>query len=157
MPESFETKKQRFFFNFFPCYIASGAKVKYIASDYRQVKIELGLNWLTRNYVGTIFGGSMFAATDPMFMIMLIKILGKEYIVWDKAGSIKFLKPGKEKLFATFIVSDEDLADIEEKLATNDKTEKTFRVDLVDSKGVACAAAERLIYIRRKTVKGNDH
>ena len=73
MPESFETKKQRFFCNLFPCYAASGARVTYIASDYRQVKIELNLTWLTRNYVGTIFGGSMFAATDPMFMIMLVR------------------------------------------------------------------------------------
>jgi acyl-coenzyme A thioesterase PaaI-like protein len=153
MSESFETKKQRFFFNFFPCYAASGAKVTYIAADYRQVKIELKLSWLTKNYVGTIFGGSMFAATDPMFMIMLIKILGKDYIVWDKAGSIKFIKPGKEKLFATFTVTDQDLSDIEEKLSVSHKTEKNFRVDLVDKDGTVCASAERLIYIRRKSAQ----
>ena len=150
MSESSETARQRFFFNIFPCYRATGARVLYIAADWRTVKIELGLNWLTKNYVGTIFGGSMFAATDPMYMIMLIKLLGKDFIVWDKAASIKFLKPGKEKLFATFTVTDEDLADIKEKLVDRKKFEKTFTVTLVDKQNNAHATVDRLVYIRRK-------
>jgi acyl-coenzyme A thioesterase PaaI-like protein len=150
MTESRETTRQRLYFNFFPCYRACGAKVLYIAADWRTVKIELGLNWLTKNYVGTIFGGSMFAATDPMYMIMLIKLLGKDFIVWDKAASIKFLKPGTDKLFATFSVSDQDLSEIHESLSQSKKLERTFTVTLVDKEDKPHAIIERLVYIRRK-------
>ena len=153
MSESRETFLQRLYFNFFPCYRACGAKVLYIASDWRTIKIQLALTWLTKNYVGTIFGGSLFAATDPMYMIMLIKLLGKDFIVWDKAASIKFLKPGNATLFATFSVSDQDLADINERLTTSKKTEKTFTVTLVDKGGTPHAEVERLVYIRRKSAE----
>jgi hypothetical protein len=151
--ESKETSCQRFMFNIFPCYRACGAKVLYIAADWRTVKIELSLNWLTKNYVGTIFGGSLFSATDPMYMIMLIKLLGDDFIVWDKAASIKFLKPGKSKLFATFTVSDEDLREIKETMATAKKMEKPFTVTLVDKDNTPHAAVERLVYIRRKSAQ----
>jgi hypothetical protein len=156
MSESKESAWQRFYFNIFPCYRASGARVLYIASDWRTIKIELGLNWLTKNYVGTIFGGSMSAATDPMYMIMLIKLLGKDFIVWDKAASIKFLKPGTGKLFATFTVTDQDLSEIQESLSKSKKMEKTFAVTLVDKDDVPHATVERLVYIRRKPVDGKE-
>jgi acyl-coenzyme A thioesterase PaaI-like protein len=148
--ESKETSRQRFMLNIFPCYRACGAKVLYIAADWRTVKIELSHNWLTKNYVGTIFGGSLFAATDPIYMVMLIKLLGDDFIVWDKAASIKYLKPGKGKLFATFKISDEELSEIKETMAGAKKMEKTFTVNLVDKENVTHAAVERLIYIRRK-------
>jgi Domain of unknown function (DUF4442) len=150
MTESKETTWQRLYFNFFPCYRACGARVLYIAGDWRTVKIQLGLNWLTKNYVGTIFGGSMFSATDPMYMIMLMKILGKDFTVWDKGASIKFLKPGTDKLFATFRVSDDDLTEIKETMNKSKKMEKTFTVTLVDKDDKPHATVERLIYIRRK-------
>jgi hypothetical protein len=150
MSESKETSRQRLYFNWFPCYRACGAKVLYIAADWRTIKIELAHNWLTKNYVGTIFGGSMFAATDPMYMIMLIKLLGKDFIVWDKAASIKFLKPGAAKLFATFTVSDEDLNEIKENMTKSKKMERTFAVTLVDKDNTPHASVERLVYIRRK-------
>jgi hypothetical protein len=138
-------------FNIFPCYRACGAKVLYIAGDWKTIKIEVALNWLTKNYVGTIFGGSMFSATDPMYMIMLIQLLGKDFIVWDKAASIKFLKPGKDKLFATFTVTDQDLEEIKETMSKNKKMERTFSVTLVDKEGKPHAEIERLVYIRRKS------
>ena len=71
----------RWGFNFFPAYRGTGARVTYISGDFREVRVELPLNWRTRNYVGTIFGGSVYGAVDPHYMIMLIKILGKGYVV----------------------------------------------------------------------------
>jgi acyl-coenzyme A thioesterase PaaI-like protein len=90
----------RWGFNFFPAFRGTGARVTYIADDNREVRVELPLNWRTRNYVGTIFGGSLYGAVDPHYMIMLIKILGPEYIVWDKAATIRFKKPGRGTLYA---------------------------------------------------------
>jgi acyl-coenzyme A thioesterase PaaI-like protein len=148
--ESRETTLQRHRFNFFPCYRANGAKVLFIASDWRQAKIELTFNWLTRNYVGTIFGGSMFAATDPIYMIMLIKLLGADFLVVDKAAWIKFIKPGTGKLYATFTVTEQDLDEIRDSLSKSKKMEKTFTVTLVDKDNNPHATVERVIYIRRK-------
>ena len=98
MPESWITKLTRWGFNFFPAYRGTGARITYIASDWREVRIKVPLNWRTRNIVGTIFGGSMYGAIDPIYMVMLIKILGPEYIVWDKAAAIRFKRPGKSTL-----------------------------------------------------------
>ncbi|MEO6590564.1 MAG: DUF4442 domain-containing protein [Pyrinomonadaceae bacterium] len=99
MPESFTTKFLRIKFNLFPAYRGSGARIVYIADDYRELHVKIPLNRLTKNYVGTIYGGSMYAGIDPIYMIMLIKNLSKDYIVWDKAGTIRFKRPGKATLF----------------------------------------------------------
>ncbi len=85
MPESLRTKLTRWGWNVFPAYWGIGARVTYIAADYREIRVELPFSWRTRNYVGTIFGGSIYAAVDPVYMIMLIKNLGQDYVVWDKA------------------------------------------------------------------------
>ena len=102
MGESFRTRAFRWAFNFWPCYRGTGARVTYIASDWREARIRLPLSLWTRNYVGTIFGGSLYASVDPFFMIMLINILGPDYVVWDKAASIRFKRPGRSTLVATF-------------------------------------------------------
>ena len=98
----------RLLFNVFPAYRGTGARVTYIAEDFSEVRVKLPLSWRTRNYVGTIFGGSIYGAVDPMYMIMLIKLLGSDYIVWDKAASIRFRKPGRTTLFATFKIATGD-------------------------------------------------
>lgn len=94
MAESLRTRLWRWGFNCFPAYRGTGGRVTYIAADWREVRIKLPLNWRTRNYVGTTFGGSLYGAVDPFYMIMLIKLLGPDYIVRDKAAAILFRKPG---------------------------------------------------------------
>lgn len=86
MPESLRTRLWRWTFNLWPCYRGTGGRVTAIAADWREVRVCLPLNWRTRNYVGTTFGGSMGGAVDPFFMIMLIKLLGPGCTVWDKAA-----------------------------------------------------------------------
>ena len=92
-PESWATRMIRWGFNLAPVYRGTGAWVTHISADWRDVRIKLPLSLRTRNYVGTIFGGSMYAAVDPFYMIMLIRNLGTGYTVWDKAASIRFRKP----------------------------------------------------------------
>lgn len=76
MIESWQTRIARWTFNWFPAYRGTGAKITCIASDWFEVRVRLPLSSRTRNYVGTIFGGSMYGAVDPVYMIMLIKALG---------------------------------------------------------------------------------
>lgn len=85
MPESLRTRLARWWFNWFPAYRGTGGQITYIAADWSEVRLRLPLNRRTRNYVGTIFGGSMYGAVDPIYMVMLIQVLGPAYVVWDKS------------------------------------------------------------------------
>lgn len=148
--ESLRTWGFRLFFNLFPAYRGTGGRVTFIASDWSEIRVQLPLNLWTRNYVGTIFGGSLYGSMDPMFMIMLIQRLGKGYLVWDKAANIKFIKPGKNRLYATFDVSDEEVEAIRHLLEDNHSVDRTYQVDLADAQGLVCASVEKTIYIRKK-------
>lgn len=146
--ESFRSRWLRRGFNFFPVFRRMGGRVTYIAPDMREVRLKVPLNWQTKNYVGTIYGGSMFGAVDPIYMLMLIRILGKEYIVWDKSASIRFLKPGRTTLYATFLLDEAELEEIRRLVADQGKTERLYTVELVDSQGVPHASVEKTIHIR---------
>jgi hypothetical protein len=140
----------RWGFNLFPAFRGTGARVTYMSGDFREVHVKLPLNWRTRNYVGTIFGGSFYGAVDPHYMIMLIKILGPDYIVWDKAATIRFKKPGRGTLYAHFVIPEEEIETIRRLLATEHSIDRVYRVDLVDENGVVHAEVEKTVYIRRK-------
>src|SRR6478672_11627229 len=101
-PESLKTKLFRRWWNIFPAYRGTGAWIQSISADWKEVRVRLPLSWRTRNYVGTIFGGSIYACTDPIYMIMLMKTLGPDYIVWDKGATVRFKKPGRGTLYARF-------------------------------------------------------
>lgn len=151
MAESWNTRLRRWGFNFFPAYRGTGARITYIAADWREIRIKLPLSWRTRNYVGTIYGGSMYAAVDPIFMIMLIKLLGPAYVVWDKAASIRFKKPGKSTLSARFVIDEAETEAIKAELAGRPAIDRVYQIDLVDHDGVVHASVEKTIYIRRRT------
>ena len=149
MTESFASRKMRWRFNLFPAFRGTGGRITYIAGDFREARVRLPLNWRTRNYVGTIFGGSLYGAVDPMYMIMLIKILGPDYVVWDKAATIRFVKPGRSTLYARFVIEEEEIQTIRRLLETAPSIDRVYRVDLTNADGVVHAAVEKMIYIRR--------
>ena len=151
MPESWASRRMRWGFNLFPAFRGTGARVTYIAGDFREARVRLPLNWRTRNYVGTIFGGSLYGAVDPMYMILLIKILGPGYTVWDKASTIRFVKPGRGTLYARFRIEEAEIEAIREALDTAPSVDRVYRVELTDAAGVVHAAIEKTIYIRRTT------
>ncbi|MEX0878879.1 MAG: DUF4442 domain-containing protein [Thermoanaerobaculia bacterium] len=141
----------RWGFNLFPAYRGTGARVTYIAADWREVRVRLPLSWRTRNYVGTTFGGSLYGAVDPMYMIMLIKILGPAYTIWDKAATIRFRKPGRSTLFARFTLEEEEIRKIRRQLETIPSIDRVYTVDLADADGVVHASVEKTIFLRRIT------
>ena len=150
MPESFRSRLLRWKFNLFPAYRGSGARVTYIAGDFREVRVGLPLSWRTRNLVGTIFGGSLYAAVDPIYMIMLIRLLGPHYVVWDKAATIRFRKPGRTTLRATFTIDEAELDAIRAAAASGAPIDRIYNVELVDAEGTVHASIEKVIYIRLK-------
>ena len=137
-------------FNLFPAYRRSGGRITFISEDLKNVKIELPLNWKTKNIVGTIYGGSMYSAIDPIYMVMFIKILGPEYIVWDKAARIDFKRPGRDLLTAEFNISDEQIEEIKEALETSRSITRDFTVELIDKKKKVCAKIEKTLFFQKR-------
>ena len=151
MPESLRTRLTRHAFNVFPAYFGTGARVTYIAGDWREVRVELPLSLRTRNYVGTIFGGSMYGAVDPFYMIMLMKNLGPGYVVWDKSAAIRFLKPGRDRLRAGFQLDEAELSAIRAALDGGARSvDRVYTVRLENAEGVVCAEVEKTVYVRRE-------
>jgi Domain of unknown function (DUF4442) len=150
MPESFASRLLRWRFNLFPAYRGTGARVTFIADDLREVRVRLPLSWRTKNYVGTIYGGSMYGAVDPFYMIMLIRLLGPDYVVWDKAATVKFRKPGRSTLHATFRIDDDELDAIRSAAASGDPIDRYYTVDLIDAHGVVHASVEKVVYVKKR-------
>ncbi len=150
MPESVKTRLMRWGINLYPAYRGTGARITYIAGDWREVRLKVPLSWRTRNYVGTIFGGSIYAAVDPFPMLMLIKVLGPDYIVWDKAASIQFQRPGRSTLYATVKLDEQETAAIRSELVRQASADRIYHVDLKDGNGTVCACVQKTVHIRRK-------
>jgi len=147
--EAIAKRLRRWMFYLYGCYRGTGGRVKHVAADWSEVHLELPLSWRTRNYVGTIFGGSMYGAVDPIYMVMLINRLGRGYVVWDKAARIEFLKPGRSTLYARFELPDSEVSAIRSVLERERSITRTYSVELVDGQGSVCARVEKVLYFRK--------
>lgn len=148
MAESWRTRFERWGFNLFPAYRGTGARIEYIDEAYREVRVRIPLSWRTRNLVGTTFGGSLYGAVDPIYMVMLIKRLGDDYVVWDKAATIRFLKPGRTTLYARFLLPDEEVEAVRTAVARNAKTERTYTIEVTDDEGEVHVRVEKVLHVR---------
>ncbi len=137
--------------NFYGPFLGAGVKLEQMSKDYRYAKVSMPLTFYNKNYMGTQFGGSLYAMTDPWYMLMLIKNLGKDYIVWDKAASIRFKKPGKGKVFAEFTLTESDIDEIKRTVESTVKMDKTFKVEVKDDSGKLIAEVDKVLYIRKKS------
>lgn len=142
-------KTFRLFLNRWPCFRGTGGKVTFIADDWSEMRVKLPLNRRTNNYVNTIFGGSIYASCDPHFMFMLMHRLGSDYVVWDKAATVRFRRPGRSTLTATFKMPDAEIEEVKRLLETNEKVDRTYSVDLVDAAGVPHATIEKVVNVRK--------
>lgn len=140
----------QFLLNVYPPYLGTGIHVRHIAPDYREILVEMKLRWYNRNYVRTHFGGSLYAMTDPFFMLMLLQILGRDYIVWDRRATIDFIRPGRGLVQARFVITDDQLDDIKNKTADGSKYQPQFLVDITDAAGDRVAQVAKTLHIRRK-------
>jgi acyl-coenzyme A thioesterase PaaI-like protein len=148
--QSFETWWKRILFNFFPAYRRTGGRVRFISCDWKEMHISLKLGYGTRNYVNTVFGGSIYGSSDPVFMMQLICILGPDYVVWDKAATINFKKPITGKVKARFLITDDVLAEIISKVRTENKCVIDIPVNFVDDAGTIYAEINKTLYIADK-------
>ncbi|HUF20838.1 MAG TPA: DUF4442 domain-containing protein [Burkholderiales bacterium] len=148
--ESLRTWVRRQIFNFYPAFWGTGAKVDYIAEDLRAIRIRLPLTFRTRNIHGTIFGGAMYAATDPLYALLIKAGLGRGYIVWDKQASIRYRKPGKTTLYAECRVTDAELDELRQRLENEPSVDVTREIALVDAQGVVHSVIEKTVFVSKK-------
>jgi acyl-coenzyme A thioesterase PaaI-like protein len=140
----------RWAMNLWPTFLFSGIRVATISADFRHVRVELRQHRYNRNYVGSHFGGSLFAMADPFRMIPLLRVLGRDYIVWDQASHIEFLKPGRGTVSADFHLDDAVVAEIRAATAGGEKHLHWFDTDLLDAQGDVVARVRKQVYVRRK-------
>lgn len=150
IPPVWRSRLMRLGFNLMPAFRGTGGRVEHIAPDLTYVRVRLPLTWRTRNAVGSIYGGSLFAVTDGPHPTMLMAALGRDAIVWDKAASIRFRKPGRHTLYAEFHMPPEEVAAIRIELAQKGELDRTYTVELKDRQGQVHAVVDRTVYIADK-------
>jgi hypothetical protein len=139
--------------NLYPPYWGTGITVRSISPDYREICVQMKMRWYNRNYVKTHFGGSLYAMTDPFFMLMLIHILGKEFVVWDKRAHIDFIKPDQGTVTARFFIQEEQIEKIINITSGGQKYFPEFSVDIENEAGEKVARVVKTLYIKRKSSK----
>jgi hypothetical protein len=147
----------RWMMNLWPPFLGAGIRVRRLQPDWKAIDVEMKLGFWNSNYVGTHFGGSLYSMTDPFYMLMLIQNLGPAYIVWDKSANIRFRRPGKGKVLASFRLSDEQIEGIRQGLNTQEKMEPTFVVEVKDATGAVIAEVEKVLHVRKKEAGKNSH
>ena len=150
MPLPLSPRVLRFAMSLWPPYRGAGIRVRHVAADLRSITVEMPLRFYNRNNRGTHFGGSLYAMADPFFALMVTANLGDDYLVWDKAGSIDYVAPGRGRVWARFELSVEDLDQIVRMTASGDKHLHLFRTDIKDDDNMIVARVEKVVYVRRR-------
>jgi hypothetical protein len=136
--------------NYWPPLLGAGIRVTRWDADWRAIDVELRLHAWNRNFVGTHYGGSLYSLADPFYMLMLIENLGPDYVVWDKSASIRFRKPGRGTVKASFRLTQQQIDHIRQALTTQEKLEPTFGVEITDDSGNVIAEVQKLVHIKKR-------
>lgn len=140
----------RLFFNLSPMYRRTTGRVTKVEPDFSSVEVKIPISYKNKNYVGTIFGGSLFAATDPIYMVQLIQILGKDYVVWDKSSMVKFKRPASSDAYAVFAFSESEINQLKAEISEKKEVDLVKPVLLKSSEGKLFCEIEKVIYVADK-------
>jgi acyl-coenzyme A thioesterase PaaI-like protein len=151
--EEAEAMKTRL--NAYPPYAGAGIRIIHLAEDASEIRVEMSLTERNVNLVGTHFGGSLYAMVDPHLMILLIQRLGPEYVVWDNAASIEFLRPGRGTVSASVRITDEEVAAIRAAAAGGEKHHPQWTIEIADEEGALVATVLKTLYVRRRREAGS--
>lgn len=149
----FSPRKLKFLLNVYPPYWGTGISITHISDDWKSLTVILKKRWYNRNAVGTHFGGNLYSMTDPHLMLMLMQLLGRDYIVWDQGASIEYIKAGRTHVTANIVVSDADIASIKEKTSKGEKYLPEFTIELKNTSEELIAKVRKVLYVRKKQAK----
>ena len=138
-------------FNLSPMYRRTTGKIHYVSEDLKTITIKISKNYKNMNYARSIFGGSLFSATDPIFMVQLVNLLGDDYIVWDKKSTIHFKKPANDTVYSHFAFNDDEITDIKSKIKQENKIDIVKDINLSNKDGsIVFAEISKTLYIADK-------
>lgn len=136
--------------NFWPPLWGSSIRILDITPDYRRIRVRLSLNRITANYLGTLYGGSLFSMCDPWWVMMVSRALGREYSVWDKSAQIEFIRPGRQHVFAEFHLTDQTLAEIRQGASDGKKHLHWFTTEIITGDRQVIARVQKELYVRKR-------
>jgi acyl-coenzyme A thioesterase PaaI-like protein len=149
MSESWKIKRLRWRFNWYPPFRRTGARVTFISEDLLEARVRLPLDWRTRNPHGSIFGGALYAAVDPIHAVIIGRKLGPGYVVWMKAATIRFKRPARTAVTAEVRLTAAEIDAIRKELHNQRKTDRDFSLSLVDENGEVAANFTLTIHVQR--------
>jgi hypothetical protein len=138
-----------YLWNFYPPFLGSGIRITHIEPDFSAIEVRLRLRWWNQNYIGTLFGGSLYMMCDPFHMVMLIKLLGTKYLVRDKGADVKFLRRGENGAHVRFEIDPKTIAEIWN--CEEEVQERTFLAVIRNDEGETIAEVRKHLHIRKKT------
>ena len=154
MAESLRTRLLRWKFNFHPAYRRSGARITYVDANLREVRLLLPLCRATRNLNGTIYGGSIYSAVDPIHAVMLVSLLGpRDYVAWTKEAHVRFLRQARTDLTARVVLTEAEVLAVREEAEQTGKVERRYAVELGDVRGRVCAACDITVHIHSRLAR----
>lgn len=137
-------------FNYWGPLLGAGIRMDRVSPDYREIDVSMRLHFWNRNYVGTHYGGSLYSMTDPFYAVMLIENLGPKYMVWDKAASIRFVRPGRGRVFAQFRLPEQLVNEIRQQAGNGKSVEPVFDVQVMNEQGMVVAEVQKTLYVRKR-------
>ena len=149
-------KTLQFILNIFPPLFFNRIILKKVSEDYTYMKVKIRRSILNINFHKTIFGGSIFSACDPYFPTMYYNIFeqkNRKLEIWLKSANIKYKRPATTHLFLEFKILGDDIQTAESELNINGKYEKWHKVEAINTKGIVCAEAEMLVYLRDNKIQ----
>lgn len=145
-----EHKLFKWGFNLSPMYRRSTGRVTSVTKGFYRIEIKIPISYRNRNYVGTIFGGSLFSATDPIFMVQLIQILGNDYVVWDKSSKVKFKRPASTDAYSVFEFSEDEIKELKKRVSKENEIDLIKLVEIKGDQGQLFCEIEKTIYVADK-------
>jgi hypothetical protein len=125
--------------------------IKRFHKGFSGVDVKIGKSIINTNFNGSIFGGTIYGATDPFYAVLFDQLLqrkGFKVRVWLKSASIQYLKPGRSHLYFTVVITDEMLEEATAALNIVGKFVKAYPMEIKDAEGVVCATVINEVYIR---------
>lgn len=136
--------------NIYPPYIGAGIRLDYVSDDWKELHVGMALRWYNRNAVNTHFGGSLYSMIDPHLMLMLMQLLGRNYLIWDKAAEIDFKKASKRRVKSVITITDDDIESIRRNTADGAKHFPVFWIDIKDETDELVARVKKTLYVKKK-------
>lgn len=143
----------RRYMNLWPPFAFSGIRIIHLDPGFQSATVRLRMHWWNRNVAGVHFGGSLFAMTDPFWMMLLLRHLGRDHVIWDRAAEVDFIKPGTGDVTAQFVLKPDDVERLRDLAAGGAKVLEWFTVDITDGTGEVVARVRKQVYVRRRLLK----